>query len=150
RSLADEMEKVCDGQPASIVMLALAIMAAKGIGRMRSSEAPIEAALENHMKLIGLTIAGGLWAAMATNKLRSFGALRYHHNKSGFRGVFYDAERRRWRAEVGSHEERVRGPSPARDYDQLARKRYGDLHPAPICVQVFVTSVTISRSTAIS
>ena len=87
---------------------------------------------------------------MATNKLRSFGALRYHHNKSGFRGVFYDAERRRWRAEVGSHEERVRGPSPARDYDQLARKRYGDLHPAPICVQVFVTSVTISRSTAIS
>jgi len=60
RSLADEMEKVCDGQPASIVMLALAIMAAKGIGRMRSPQAPIEAALENHMKLIGLTIAGGL------------------------------------------------------------------------------------------
>ena len=73
-----------------------------------------------------------------------------------FAGADGGTERRRWRAEVGSHEERVRGPSrkdaesAARDYDQLARKRYGDLHPAPICVQVFVTSVTISRSTAIS
>lgn len=69
---------------------------------------------------------------MATNKLRSFGALRYHHNKSGFRGVFYDAQRGRWRAEVGYHDGRVRGPwrksaeSAARDYDQHARKRYGD------------------------
>jgi hypothetical protein len=41
-------------------MLALAIMAAKGIERMRSPEAPLEAALANHVRLIRLTIADEL------------------------------------------------------------------------------------------